>query len=59
MIDYSNKTEVSAAHDLTDQVGTQICLAGTFCTWNLTNEYLCRHQLANKSLSSYTCIRSE
>ena len=53
MIEHSNKTEVSAAHDLTDQVGTQICLAGTYCIGNFTGEHLCRHQLANKSLSTY------
>ena len=53
IIEDSNKTEVSAAHDLSDQVGTQICLAGTYCIGNFTNEHLCRHQLANKSLSTY------
>ena len=59
MIEHSNKTEVSAAHDFTGRFGSQICLAGSYCTGNLPKEYLCRHQLANKSLSTYTCIRFE
>ena len=53
MIEHSNKTEVSAAQDLTDQVGNQICIVGTYCSENFTNNYLCCHQLANNSLSTY------
>ena len=48
----SNKTEVSAAHDLTDQLVYK-CLAGTYCIRNFTDEYLCRHHLENKSLNTY------
>ena len=35
IIEDSHKTSVSAAHDLSDQVDTQICLAGTYCIGTL------------------------